>query len=343
MRILTVTSLYLSGHGNFVAEQVRALRASQVDVDVLFFDPRETRTHYLRALAPITRAIASGRYDLVHTHHTYTMIQVAVSRRLARSRIPVVFTHHESESLDNGRRTRTLHPTSLLRHSMLVKRNAARRADFVIFVSRKVLEALALDWPPQEVIPCGVDLQKFRPLDRGTCRSKLGVDPMRPVIFFPANPRNLRKRFELARQAYELVLQRAPNALLMVGGGIEADAMPLYYNAADVMLQTSYSEASPTVVKEALACETPIVSTDVGDTREVLTGAPHCSVCPDSPGELAKQVLLALGHRVNGGPEHLLRHGLSLEQTAAKVQDVYERVLGPGRGAPREMTVGRSG
>jgi glycosyltransferase involved in cell wall biosynthesis len=114
---------------------------------------------------------------------------------------------------------------------------------------------------------------------------------------------------------------------LTTGGGIDADAMPLHYNAADVVLQTSYSEASPTIVKEALACEIPVVSTDVGDTREVLTGVPYCRVCSESPHDLARAVLFAHGHRANGARQHLLSKGMSLGQVAQRLVAAYDQVL----------------
>jgi len=326
MRVLVVTSIFLSGHGNFVAEQVRSIRSAKIDVDVLFFDPRQNRANYASNLPRIIRAIGSRRYDIIHTHHTYTMILVDIAKRLTRSTTPTVLTHHEPETLDSEGRTRTWHPTSQLRHSKRLKRFAARRADFVIFVSRQLATTLAID-RPQDVIPCGVDLGKFRPLDRMESRRRLGLPADRQMFFFPPHPKNRRKRFELDRQAYELVRAELPDVLIVTGGDIHADTMPLYYNAADVMVQTSYCEASPTVVKEALACELPVVSTDVGDTREMIEGVPHCWVCPEEPRELAKRILEANGHRAQGARDHLLRKGLGLEQVAQRVTQVYEQVL----------------
>jgi len=352
MRVLVVTSIYLSGHGNFVAEQVRSLRAANVDVKVVFFDPRESRMKYAGSLPRIMRELSSGRYDIVHTHHTYTMIIIDIARELTRARIPVVFTNHESETLDAAGRMRTWHPTSLLRHSLRLKRYAVRRADFVIFVSRQLAQVLSVGGP-QEVIPCGVDLGKFRPLVREECRERLGLPPDRAIIFFPPHPRNRRKRFVLASQTYDVVRRLLPGALLVTGGSIDADMMPVYYNAADVMLQTSYCEASPTVVKEALACEVPVVSVDVGDTSEIIAGVPHCWICSEDPRELASRVLASVGHRAVGARDHLLRKQLSLEQVAQRIIRAYELVLNKpvaGReirdavGAPARETVrGRSG
>jgi len=305
---------------------VRSIRALGIDVDVIFFDPRETRLHYALNLPSIVGAVRSGRYDLIHTHATYTMILVDIAKRWTRSTTPVVFTNHEPEILDTPRRTRTWHPSSHLRHSMHVKRYAASRADFVIFVSRDLAIRLAVR-TPYEVIPCGVDLDKFRLIDKTECRRQIGLPLGKPVIFFPPNAGNRRKRFELARRAYEHVQQQIPDALLVTGGGIDADAMPMYYNAANVMLQTSFIEASPTVVKEALACEVPVVSTDAGDTKEVIRGVPYCWVCPEDARELANRILEANGNRAVGAREHLRRIGLGLDQVARRVVGVYEQIL----------------
>jgi glycosyltransferase involved in cell wall biosynthesis len=325
MRVLVVTSMYLSGHGNWVAEQVRSLRDIGLEVDVVFFNPKRARFHYVLSIPKIARALRSRHYDIIHTHHTYTMIDVILARGLAGSRTPVVLTTHEVEALDQ--RSRTWHPSSYLRHSVAVKRFAARNADFVIFVARQQQEVMDVR-RPSDVIPCGVDLQKFRPMDREVCRQELGLAPDGAVVFFPADPRNPRKRFELARRAFEIARGQLPRAVLLTGGGIDADRMPVYFNAADVVVQTSFGEASPTVVKEALACEVPIVSTDAGDTREVVNGLTGCAVCPEDAEAVAAQILACWGRRPTGGRDHLRRKGLALDQVARRVAAAYIAALG---------------
>ncbi len=333
MRVLVVTNMYLSGKGNgeagaqcAIAEQVRSLRSAGLDVDVIFFDTKRTRLNYGLSFPRIVRAIASGRYDIVHTHHTYTLILVDLAKKLAGREIPVVLTNHEAEALDRGRKTRTWHPTSYLRHSLRVKRIAARRADFVIFVSRQLASAIGENGC-QDVIPCGVDLGKFKPLNQAQCRHELGVPANRLVMFFPGDPRNARKRFELAQATHEVVRKAHPTSLMLTGGSIRYDLMPVFFNAADVVLQTSFAEAAPAVVREALACEVPVVSTDVGDTLEVVEGVPYCSVCPEDPRELASRVLEAYGHRALGARERLLSKDLELVQAARRIIRVYERVI----------------
>jgi len=325
LRVLVVTNLYLSGNGNWVAEQVRSLRSEGVEVDVLFFDTRRTRLYYATKLAAISRAIGGVRYDVIHTHHTYTMLMVELVRMLSRRRVPVVLTSHEPEILDRQGRTRTWHPTSRLRHSLGLKRFAAKRADFVVFVARQLAQELGFEGR-YAVIPCGVDLEKFRPLDRSLCRQRIGVPGNAMVVFFPADPRNMRKRFSLAREAFLALQERIGDAMIITGGGISADEMPHYYNAADVVLQTSFCEASPTVVKEALACEVPVVSTDAGDARDVMEGIPNCAVCGEDSNELAVRLLAARGRRATRARDRLLAMGLSLDEVARRIVEVYKQV-----------------
>ncbi len=329
MRVLVITSMYPTrerpNYGIFVADQVHALCAAGVAVDVFCINPQQTRLNYALTLPSIIRKLRTTTYHVVHTHHSYSLLLVELARRVAGRDVPLVLTNHEGEVLDVGRRTRTWHPTSLLRHSIALKRFAARRADFTIFVSEQVAAAIAPD-VRHEVIPCGVDLDAFKPLDRVRCRAQLNIPSDAVVLFFPNNPHGKGKRFALVRGAYEMLCQKFPTATLVTAGGIPHESMPIYYNAADVVVQASFYEASPMIVKETLACEVPIVSTDAGDTRELVDGIPNCFLCPDDPAVFAAQVEKCLGQRATGGRQRLRERGLSVAQVAERVIHVYEHI-----------------
>ena len=330
VRVLVVTSMYPTAsapyNGTYVSDQVRGLRSAGIDVDVLFIDAHKNRLQYGTKVAPLVRKLRSTRYDLVHTHHTYSLLTVGLAKKLARSRVPVVFTNHESEITDTEHRSHTWHPTSHLRHWLPLKRFAARRADFVILVCSGLSTVLA-PGVRHEIIPCGMDMEKFRPLDRDACRERLGIPSEAQMIFFSGRPAASYKGFALARATYEIVRRRLPRALLVTAGRIPYDEMPFYFNAADVVLQTSFCEASPTVVKEALACEVPLVSTDVGDTLEITDGVPYCYVCRSDPAMLADRVVDCIGHRAAGGRDQLLAKGIALDQVTARVIQVYRQLM----------------
>jgi glycosyltransferase involved in cell wall biosynthesis len=336
MRILVVTGMYptdgMPNYGAFVAEQVRSLRAAGVSVEVLFINPRATRLNYALGVRHVIQKLRAGAYDVIHTHHTYTLPIVDLARTLICRGVPVILTNHEGEALDKTRTSLSWHPASRLRRSITLKRLMARRADFAIFVSSKLAEAIATH-NRYAVVPCGVDLDKFQPLEQAVCRQQLGISTEAPVVFFPADPNSEGKRFALARMAFQLILRSHPNAMLRTGGNIQHALMPLHYNAADAVIQTSFYEASPTVVKEALACEVPLVSTDAGDTREIIEGVPYCFVCRDNPPDLASRILCCIGHRATGGRDKLRARGLGLDQVAQNLIRIYRFV---GHGVGRE-------
>ncbi len=334
MRVLIFTSMYPGkdspGYAPYMADQVRSLIEAGLSIKLIEVNPRSTRFNYAVVFPQLVRSIRSKEFDIIHTHHTYTMLLVDFARRIARVRIPVVLTNHEGETLDLVRSLRTWHPTSRLRHSLFLKRLAAERADFVIFVSRRLSEMIAPS-VPFEVIPCGVDLSKFTPLDRALCRRQLSIGSGATVLFFPNNPRGAGKRFALAQATYEIVKKRVqPSFLLAADGNIPHHMMPLYYNAADVVIQASFYEASPTVVKETLACEVPLVSTDSGDTREIVDGVPYCFVCRADARDLAEHALLCLGQRAVGGRDRLRAMELGTDQVARRLLRVYRRAVGEG-------------
>jgi glycosyltransferase involved in cell wall biosynthesis len=102
----------------------------------------------------------------------------------------------------------------------------------------------------------------------------------RRLILFPAAPDHPVKRFGLAQEAVAGLDGRF--AAEMVGcGGVPYNLMPTYMNACDVLLLTSLHEGSPNAVKEALACNLPVVSVDVGDVRERVDSVEGSVVCED--------------------------------------------------------------
>jgi glycosyltransferase involved in cell wall biosynthesis len=322
----------------WLLEQVRSLQQRGVEFEVVHFNPKDTYLNYLVGLQQLIRRLRADRYDLVHVHHTYTCLLTYVAGLLAAAPLPTVLTIHEQDLLKTRRKRSRFSPLGFLRSSVLLRRLATSKASFVIFVSRDLLEAVS-PRVPAEVIPCGVDLDKFRPLDREACRRQLGIPVDATVVFFPADAKIERKRIGLAQAAWRaLTPSLRASARLVVGGEIPHAQMPLYYGAADAVLQTALLEGSPTIVKEALACEVPIVSTDCGDTRDMVEGVPHCFVCNDDAESLAGHLQLALTHRATGGRQRIRQMGLALDQVADRVMRVYGRVLSSAISAVEAMT-----
>ncbi|MDP8924340.1 MAG: glycosyltransferase family 4 protein [Chloroflexota bacterium] len=113
-------------------------------------------------------------------------------------------------------------------------------------------------------------------------------------------------------------------------------------NACDVLLMTSLWEGSPNVVKEAMACDVPIVSVPVGDVPELLDGVEGCAVRPRDPRALGDALVEVLARREHPPTRAaLVRKGLAMESVARRVLGIYRDVLGRCQGSPRRRRVRR--
>jgi teichuronic acid biosynthesis glycosyltransferase TuaC len=233
--------------GSFVRDQVAALRTiSGLEVDLYEFSPGVLS--YPLAAARLRRRYRASRLDVVHAH--FGLTQWPAFAVPARARVL------------------TLHGTDL-RHprTRALTERTLRRVDLVATVSESLAELLP-DWLParrRAVLPCGVNLDRFRPISRREARLTLGLDPERPCLLFPADPARTVKRHDLA-------LAVAGDVPLLTAGAVEPDRMPLWINAANAVLVPSDAEGFGLGVLEALACNVPVLATPVGIHAAVLQG-----------------------------------------------------------------------
>jgi len=142
------------------------------------------------------------------------------------------------------------------------------------------------------VIPNGVDLNNYFQIARELALKKLNWDSKKKHVLFASDPDRSEKNYILARKA----LDKLPFDEVEVHylKNIEQSNMKYYYNACDVLLLTSFSEGSPNVIKEAMACNCPIVSTEVGDVRSYLLGVEGCYLTTFDVDHVSKSITKAL-------------------------------------------------
>jgi glycosyltransferase involved in cell wall biosynthesis len=245
--------------------------------------------------------------------------------------VPIVETFHESEIF---RRQTELgeDPLRRLRHWHGAKAWALRRVDFAIPVQRDMLRMVLGEAGarsiPSRVIPAGFDLEAFQPEPMAAARRRIGWNPDEIIIFFPCDPAKPEKRYDLARAGFKLFARSHPGARLVAGGAVPYGQMPDTLKAADVILHPTDFEASPTVIKEVLACERPVVATDTGDIRECYAGLPGVKICDWTADDVAQKLEEALAAPTSyGGRERLRELQLDLDQVAHRLLEVYEEVL----------------
>jgi len=219
----------------------------------------------------------------------------------------------------------TLHGSDLLQGTFepLVSRIVSSLADATIVVSHELAARC-----PGTVIPCGVDLQAFRPIDRARARQELGLPESGQLVLFPFNPERRVKRYDLAEGAVQMLRARRLDVGILPVWTVANERMPLYYSAANVMVLCSDTEGSPTSVKEALACDLPVVSTDVGDLRSMVAGIDGVEICEQNVESLAAGLERALWRS-----EQIAFDGRSAmsrfdqTRTAQALVDVYRTVV----------------
>ena len=321
MKVLIVTAIYPTADnpafGSYVRTQAESLMAAGIDVEMLVLQDRYRKLIYPKAILQLRQRLASGSVDLVHAHY-------GVVGMVARTqwKVPVVVTYHGSDILGwiNSRGERE-------RLGALIAgagRMLARCVDAAIVQSDEM--AGTLQNSNVYVIPHEVDFKVFQPTEREQARAVLGLKPYKKYLLFAANPEVGVKRFPLAKAVAEcLAIQDPPVELLVVAKETQ-QRLALYMSACDALIFPSYQEGSPNIVKQAMACNLPIVSTDVGDVRQVIGTTKDCYVCNPSVPEFAARISEILVHRKRtDGREHI-RH-LESSSVAQKVIEVYEEVL----------------
>ena len=342
MKLLIIASDKGGHFVPFIEEQIAALEACGVQI-IRYGVTGKGITGYLRELPALRRLIRAERPDIIHAHYGLCGL-LANLQRMA----PVVTTYHGSD----------INVPSILRISKIAMRLSAHN----IFVSARSM-SIAFRLSPfafrlkkrSTLLPCGVNLPKpwselqTQWVDQLTLnqwvQSVLSKD-VKNVLFAGAFA-NAVKDPELAKEAIACYNSAMGNGLLAMGNrqwaiddesnrpinlielkGYNRDQVnALMYNC-DALLMTSKTEGSPQVIKEAMACGCPIVSVDVGDVAERTSGVEGCYVVPSrDPKDIAQALLQATTFEgKTNGREKIIEMGLSNEQVAKRLVEIYESV-----------------
>jgi glycosyltransferase involved in cell wall biosynthesis len=259
-------------------------RLEELGIKPSFLEVR--RISGLRSVQQVADAIRTSRCEVVHAHHRFSSTLVPVAARLAGR--PSVCTLYSLPQQSGGR--------DALRERLCA--SAAGRSHALIFVSDAALEQFAAIYrrrPSWCVLRNGIDVEMWSP-GPGRLPHKLGIPYGAPVVSISGALR-ARKGHALAIAAWRHVLLRVPEArLLIVGDGPERATLRRQVQragldhrvvfagriddecervdilrASDVVLLPSYGEALPIALIEASACARPVVATDVGGVREVVS------------------------------------------------------------------------
>ena len=322
MRVLIVSRYkkqYATHVLPFVAEQFASLKDAGCEAELFLL-----QGNYWKQWKALRRKIREFKPDVIHAHYGLSCLLTNMATR----RVPVVSTYHGSDiNLPKVR------PFSKM---------AMRLSAWNIFVSkRNIALAGAVEGTKASLVPCGISLSEDQLQSRAEARKALGWKADEKKILFAG-------AFDVEAQDPALAM----DALASLNDKMSRDKSlnePLALNdvelielkgytreevnrlmcACDCLLMTSKTEGSPQVIKEAMACGCPIVSVDVGDVAERTDGVEGCYIVKSrEPMDIAEALRKAIAFEgKTNGREKILAAGLTNEQVAKKIIEIYQEIL----------------
>jgi glycosyltransferase involved in cell wall biosynthesis len=303
-------------HQAFVYDQVQALKARELNLEInFFFIKGKGIIGYLQNFKKLKQTLQEKKYDIVHAHFALSGLLAALQRK-----VPVVTSFHGSDI--NIPKLRLFSALAML------------MSEKVIYVSHKLNQkALFKSSNKDHVVPCGLDLFIFKPCNqldfqtfpiRATPSRDLRLQSSKKHILFASSFSNPVKNYPLLQSALQLM--DASNIVVHELKNISRVEVAAMMNRVDLCVMTSFSEGSPQFIKEAMACNCPIVSTAVGDVEEVIGNTPGCYMVDFDAAELASAIqrALAFGKRTEGR-DKVLKYDNQL--IAKQIIDIYKTML----------------
>ena len=305
MKVLFVSSGKSGCVGDVVKNQGESLVKEGIEVDYFVIKPG--LLGYIFAIPEIWKAFKRRNYNLVHAHYSLS----AFAASMAGS-FPLVVSLMGSDTYMSG----------FLR--VVARFFYKNRWRVTIVKTIKMKEKLMMD--NAHVIPNGVDIERFKPIPKYDARNHVGFPSDKKLILFISIPNRPEKNLELAEDALKAI--NNSDVVLKHIYNVPNEDMPFFYNAADALLLTSKWEGSVNVVKEAMACNCPVVSTDVGDVKWVIGETEGCYITSFDTANITEQIRAALtfGKRTNGR-QKILDLGLDSETIAVKIITVYKSII----------------
>ncbi len=291
LRVLMVTGIYPTKQrphkGTFIKSQVESLIAAGLEVEIIHPKPGSAPIRYVSAAIQVFLKTLTGQFDIVHGHYGLWCLAARLQWTT-----PVVVSYLGADLLGEPTAQGGFGKKGAL--VVCISRWLCHAVDAVIVKSEEMKKAALKD--TVFVIPNGVDFELFRPIPRVEARAVLGWDQDRYYVLFGNDPRRVEKNFPLAQAAIEQLHTRGVAAELVVANGLPQTQVVLYINASNALILPSMQEGSPNIVKETMACNVPVVATDVGDVSELIGCTKGCKVCSGDPDALAIALEEALLH-----------------------------------------------
>ena len=291
-RVLMVTGIYPTPErphkGTFVKPIVDSLLADGHLVEIVHPNPGYPMPlRYLSATLQVFFKTLTGRFDIVHGHYGLWCL---VARMQWTT--PVIAAYLGDDLLGTVTADESISKKSLF--VVRVSQWLCRHVEVVTVKSEQMKKASLTE--DAVVLADGINFDLFQPMPRAEARTLLGWDSSKYYVVFANNPTIPVKNFKLAKAAIERLYERGMEAELVVATGLPQSKVVQYINASNALILPSIAEGAPNVVKEAMACNVPVVATNVGDVEQVIAHTEGCTVCTRDADAMAEGLEKALLH-----------------------------------------------
>lgn len=310
MKVLFVCSGRRGDINSIILNQGESLRKAGMDLDYYMVPGRGMKS-YMKSIKPLRAKIKEGNHDVIHAHYAFCAYLVNMAAMGLHK--PLVVSLMGSDIWFHK-----WYPALVRTWSSMWGWKA------IIVKSVEMRERVGIQ--RAEVIPNGVNMERFCEMDKVECQKKLGWDSAKKQVLLPANPADPRKNSQLAEKAIALLQSDIEYHGMC---GVPNEQTPTLYNAADVVVLPSLYEGSANAVKEAMACDAPLVTTDMGDCRERIDGVEGCYVANTYEVEEFADLLgkaLEFGGKTKGR-ERLLADGIADYQIAERLMKIYQESI----------------
>lgn len=298
-------------YGIFVKEQIDAIEhVKNIEKVIYVIDGKRGSAEYLKSIYNIRRLIRTRKFDIVHIHYGLSGLFLL----LGKINVPVIMTLHGGDiQAEQGKTIQVA----------LTKR-ILKNCDFAITLNERMDEIAKSFILHTEIVPCSVNTTLFRDHEKNANSKSVR-------ILFPSARNRVVKDFPLFEKTCELLRQQYKmDVKEYYLENLSRQQVSKLFNQVDVLLMTSISEGSPQVVKEAMACNLPVVSTNVGDVNVLLDGVKDSYVSKNrDPKELADLVYKSLSKGKDGiSPrDKIIQLGLDDNSIAKRILYIYCKLI----------------
>ncbi len=326
MKVLIVCSKNSGKIAPFIEEQVVSLKKCGLMLEYYTVQGKGV-VGYMKNYKPLQSKIRDYKPDIIHAHYGLSGLLANLQRK-----VPVITTYHGSDINDSRVYRFSRISMMLSAHNIFVSEKNLDKAEktprplspFGYFLQKeKDNRNPNIVYLKNSLIPCGVETDFFKPFDKVEARKILNLDNDKKYCLFAGAFDNKVKNAELAIHAVALI----PNLTLLELKGYSRQEVVYLMNAVDVVLMTSFTEGSPQFIKEAMACNRPIVSVLVGDVPEVIDGVEGCYITSYEMEDVADKIKVALefGKETNGR-ERIMELKLDSDTVVKRILEVYNSV-----------------